>query len=117
MVKSKVYIPDTGDIVWLSFNVQAGHEQSGRRPALIISPKVYNEKTGLAIFCPITSQIKNYPFEVIIPENLEIKGVILSDQIKSLDWETRKATFICKLSKTALTETINKINILLNSSY
>lgn len=110
----KKYIPYCGDIVWLSFNPQSGHEQSGRRPALVISPKAYNEKTSLAIFCPISSQVKGYPFEVKIPDNPEIKGVILSDQIKNLDWETRKAEFICKLSKPALAETLNKINALLN---
>ncbi|HED07750.1 MAG TPA: endoribonuclease MazF [Ignavibacteria bacterium] len=114
MVKSKFDFPDRGDIIWLSFNPQSGHEQSGRRPALVISPKEYNEKTDLAIFCPITSQVKGYPFEVKIPDNLEISGVILSDQIKSLDWKTRKAKFICKLPKTALKETLNKINVLLN---
>ncbi len=114
MVKSKFYVPDRGDIVWLSFNPQSGHEQSGRRPALAISPQEYNEKTGLAIFCPITSKVKDYPFEVKIPDNLEISGVILSDQIKGLDWKTRKAEFICKLPKIALTETLNKINVLLN---
>lgn len=114
MVKSKLYIPDKGDIVWLNFNPQSGHEQSGRRPALAISPKPYNEKTNLAIFCPITSQVKEYPFEVKIPDDLEIAGVILSDQIKNLDWKTRNVEFICKLPKTALTETLNKINALLN---
>ena len=114
MVKSKFYVPDRGDIVWLSFDPQSGHEQSGRRPALAISPQEYNEKTDLAIFCPITSQVKDYPFEVKIPDNLKISGVILSDQIRSLDWKTRKAEFICKLPQIALTETLNKINVLLN---
>ena len=114
MVKSKSYIPERGDIVWLSFNPQSGHEQSGRRPALVISPHIYNEKTSLAILCPVTSQVKDYPFEVKIPDNLEITGVVLSDQVKSLDWKTRKAEFICKLPKFALTETLNKINVLLN---
>ena len=114
MVKSKFYVPDRGDIVWLSFNPQTGHEQSGRRPALVTSPQVYNEKTDLAIFCPITSQVKGYPFEVNIPDDMEISGVILSDQIKSLDWKTRKAEFICKLPKVALTETLAKIKVLLN---
>ncbi|MFZ5947484.1 MAG: endoribonuclease MazF [Stygiobacter sp.] len=112
MVKLKV--PDRGDIVWLSFTSQSGHEQSGRRPALVISSQEYNGKTNLALFCPITSQVKGYPFEVKIPDSLEINGVILSDQIKSLDWKSRKAEFICKLSKEALTETLNKINALLN---
>lgn len=110
----KIKIPDKGDIVWLSFNPRAGHEQSGRRPALVISPQEYNGKTDLAIFCPITSQAKGYPFEVKMPDNLEISGVILSDQIKSLDWKTRKAEFICKLPKEALTDTLNKIAALLN---
>ncbi len=114
-MKSKLYVPESGDIVWLNFNPQTGREQSGRRPALVISPQAYNEKTNLAIFCPITSQVKGYPFEVKIPDDLEISGVILSDQIKSLDWKTRKAEFICKLPKVALTETLNKINVLLNT--
>ncbi len=114
MVKSKSYIPERGDIVWLSFNPQSGHEQSGRRPALVISPKTYNEKTNLAILCPVTSQVKGYPFEVNIPDNLEIRGVILSDQVKSLDWNTREAEFICKLPKFAITEALNKIRVLLN---
>lgn len=114
MVKSKQYIPDCGDIVWLTFNPQSGHEQSGRRPALVISPLVYNGKTNLAIFCPITSQVKDYPFEVKLSEDLEISGVILSDQIKNLDWKAREAEFICKLPKSLLTETLNKINALLN---
>jgi mRNA interferase MazF len=110
----KIKVPDKGDIVWLSFNPQAGHEQSGSRPALVISPQEYNGKTELAIFCPITSQVKGYPFEVKIPDNLEISGVILSDQIKSLAWKTRKSEFICKLPKDALIDTLNKINALLN---
>ncbi len=114
MVKSKQYIPDCGDIVWLTFTPQSGHEQAGRRPAVVISPLVYNEKTDLAIFCPITNQVKGYPFEVSIPENSGIDGVILSDQVKSLDWKSRKAEFICKLPKPSLEETMSKIRALLN---
>lgn len=113
MVKSKTYVPDSGDIVWLILNPQACHEQSGRRPALVISPKIYNEKTGLAIFCPITSQVKGYPFEVIIPEGFEIKGTILSDQIKYFDWKVREAEYIFALPKQLLKETQNKISTLL----
>ncbi len=113
MVKSKQYIPDRGDIVWLTFSPQSGREQSGRRPALVISPLVYNGKTNLAIFCPITSQIKDYPFEVKLPENLDISGVILSDQIKNLDWKAREVEYICQLPKSQLIETINKISTLL----
>ena len=113
MVKSKQYIPDRGDIVWLTFSPQSGREQSGRRPALVISPLVYNGKTNLAIFCPITSQIKDYPFEVKLPENLDISGVIISDQIKNLDWKAREVEYICQLPKSQLIETINKISTLL----
>jgi len=107
------YIPDSGDIVWLTFNPQAGHEQSGRRPALVLSPSSYNEKVSLALFCPITSQVKNYPFEVYLPKNLKVKGVILSDQVKSLDWKVRKAEFADKVSSTELEEVIAKIKALL----
>ncbi len=113
-MKSKSYVPERGDIVWLNFDPQLGDEQSGRRPALVISPKIYNEKTGLALFCPITSQVKNYPFEVSLPANLEIDGVILADQIKNLDWKIRNAEFISKLPDIALSETLNKINVLIN---
>ena len=108
------YIPSRGDIVWLEFDPQAGHEQSGRRPALVISPRIYNQKVGLGLFCPITSQIKNYPFEVKIPQSLKIKGVILSDQIKSLDWKERKAKLICKLPKRNFKEVIGKIKTLID---
>lgn len=84
------YIPARGDIVWLKFSPQLGHEQAGYRPALYVSPVKYNEIVGLAIFCPITLQQKGYPFEVKLPQNLEIEGVILTDQIKSLDWKERQ---------------------------
>ena len=94
----QAYVPSRGDIVWLEFNPQAGHEQSGRRPALVISPKEYNQTVGLALFCPITSQVKGYPFEVILPDVGSLTGVILSDQIKSLDWRTRHAEFVCSTS-------------------
>ena len=84
------YVPDAGEIVWLNFTPQAGHEQAGRRPALVLSPAAYNGKTGLAICCPMTTQVKNYPFEVPIAGNPP--GVVLADQVKSLDWRIRKAT-------------------------
>ncbi|MBI3193254.1 MAG: type II toxin-antitoxin system PemK/MazF family toxin [Ignavibacteriae bacterium] len=113
-MKSKKYVPDSGDIVWLTFNTQFGYEQSGRRPALVISPLAYNGKTNLAIFCPITSQEKGYPFEVKLPDKLEINDVILSDQIKNLDWKTREVEFICKLPNPLLRDALNKINALLN---
>lgn len=87
------YVPRRGDVVWLSFDPQAGHEQAGRRPAFVLSPEGYNRKTGLFLACPITSKAKGYPFEVALPDGLEVSGVILSDQIKSLDWKVRKAEF------------------------
>jgi mRNA interferase MazF len=111
MVKKK-YSPERGDIVWLNFNPQSGHEQKGKRPAVVISPKEYNEKTGLGLFCPITSKIKDYPFEVKV-ENEKINGAVLSDQVKSLDWETREIEFITKETPEIIDEIINKISILL----
>jgi len=107
------YIPERGDIVWIMLNPQAGHEQAGRRPALVLSPSAYNGKVGLAIFCPITSQIKGYPFEVNIPGGLPISGAVLADQVKSLDWRTRQATLACRLPETAVEEVLNKIATLI----
>ena len=109
------YVPERGDIVWLNFNPQSGHEQKGKRPAIVISPKEYNEKTGLGLFCPITSKIKNYPFEVII-ENKNITGVVLSDQIKSLDWKTREIEFIIKETSEIIDEILDKLSVLLYNS-
>jgi mRNA interferase MazF len=97
-MKSGSYIPDRGDIVWINFTPQAGHEQRGKRPALILSPKIYNKKTSLCICLPITSKIKGYPFEVALPKNLPIEGVILSDQIKNLDFSAREISFICNIN-------------------
>ena len=106
-----MYIHQKGDIVWVNFNPQKGHEQKGKRPAIVISPYEYNKLTSLAIVCPITSKIKNYPFEVKI--NGIIKGVILSDQIKSLDYKSRNFQFIEKTDKQVINETLEKIKILL----
>ncbi|WP_461256254.1 endoribonuclease MazF [Treponema sp. R80B11-R83G3] len=111
MVKKK-YSPERGDIVWLNFDPQSGHEQKGKRPALVISPKEYNEKVGLGLFCPITSKIKNYPFEVKV-DNEKIDGAVLSDQIKSLDWKTREIEFITKITSEKIDEVISKIGVLL----
>jgi mRNA interferase MazF len=108
------YVPDHGDVVWLTFDPQAGHEQAGRRPAVIISPKAYNEKVGLAIFCPVTKQVKGYPFEVPIPEGLPVEGVILSDQVKSLDWRARRAEYLCKLPRRAMMEVFQKLSTLIS---
>ncbi len=107
------YIPEKGDAVWLDFNPQTGHEQAGRRPAIVISPTGYNQKVGLALFCPITNQAKGYPFEVAIPKNKNITGVILSDQLKSLDWRARNVVFIAKLSDSVIEDVLKKLKILL----
>ena len=108
------YYPRRGDVVWLSFTPQAGHEQAGYRPALVLSPESYNRKVGLALFCPITSQVKGYPFEVEIPAGFKVSGAILSDQVKSLDWKTRKALLLCSLPESVICEVLNKIGVLLD---
>ncbi len=88
------YMPEAGDLVWLTFDPQAGREQAGRRPALVVSPASYNRKSGLALLCPITSRVKKYPFEVALPPGLPVSGVVLADQIKSIDWSARRAELI-----------------------
>ncbi len=103
------YIPAQGDIVWLQFNPQAGHEEAGRRPALVVSPKEYNRKVGLALFCPVTSQVKGYPFEVLLPSGLAASGAVLSDQVKSLDWRVRKAERLCTAPEGVVEEVLGKI--------
>ena len=102
------YIPDKGDLIWLNFSPQAGHEEKGKRPAFVISSKEYNKKTHLALCCPISSNKKGYPFEVVLSEQ-KIKGVILTDHLKSLDWKVRKARFIEKTKSKTLSECIEKI--------
>jgi mRNA interferase MazF len=83
------YVPDAGDLIWLSFSPQAGRDQAGRRPALVLSPRLYNAKAGLCVFCPVTSQVKGYPFEVALPAGLPVQGVVLSDHVKSANWQAR----------------------------
>lgn len=106
-------VPDRGDIVWLDFTPQAGHEQAGRRPALILSPASYNRRVGLAICCPVAGQVKGYPFEVEIPSGLRVGGVVLSDQVKSLDWRIRDARFICRLPTATTVEVLERLGTLL----
>jgi mRNA interferase MazF len=106
-------VPDRGDVVRVSMNPQAGHEQAGRRPAIVLSPASYNGKVGLAILCPITNQVKGYPFEVALPSDLPVTGVILSDQAKSLDWRARRAQFICKVPPENVLEVLQKLGTLL----
>ncbi len=111
------YCPKRGEVVWLKFSPQAGHEQAGFRPALTLTPENYNRKTGLAVFCPITSQVKGYPFEVLIPSGLKISGVILSDQIRNLDWQVRGSKFFCKVPESTFLEVLNKLGSLLNFNF
>ena len=99
--------------MWLQFAPQTGHEQAGRRPALVLSPAAYNSRVGLAILCPITSQSKGYPFEVELPESRKLSGVVLSDQVKSVDWRARKADFVVKLPDPVVREVLQKLQTLL----
>jgi mRNA interferase MazF len=108
-------IPNRGDIFWLEFHPQSGHEQQGRRPAVVLSPASYNGKVGLAIFCPVTSQVKGYPFEVLLPEGLPAQGAVLSDQLKSLDWRSRHARFLCRLPEAVMEQVLAKIDALLRN--
>ena len=107
------YTPNQGDLIWLTFNPQAGHEQAGRRPALVLSPASYNGKVGLAILCPITNQEKGYPFEVKIPAGLGVTGVILADQVKSMDWRVRQAEYIAQLPARIQQQVLAKLTVLL----
>lgn len=110
----KQYAPGPGEIVWLEFDPQAGHEQAGRRPAVVLSNRDYNRKTGLALFCPITSRVKGYPFEVAVRVN-SVEGVILADQIKSLDWRIRRARLIDRVSEETLSEVLGKLAAILRT--
>ena len=111
MVSSN-YIPEKGDLVWLDFDPHAGHEQKGRRPAICISQKKYNQKIGLALFCPITSHIKGYPFEIVL-ENHSINGCILSDQVKNLDYSQRNCDFIEKAAEEEIDSAVENIKLLI----
>lgn len=110
---AKAYVPDAGDLVWLTFDPQAGHEQRGRRPALILSPRIYNARARLAVACPITSHVKGYPFEVALPMGEAITGVVLSDHIKNLDWQARRVVFESKASAEVVTEVRERLRALL----
>lgn len=110
------YVPERGDIVWLQCDPQAGHEQAGRRPALVISPRAYNGRVGLALFCPLTTQVKGYPFEVVLPEGGAACGAILADQIKSLDWAARGARKFAQVNGMTMVEVLGKIGVLVGNS-
>jgi len=113
MVGRTEYAPARGDVVWITLHPHAGHEQSGRRPAVVLSPLAYNEKVGLAIFCPVAGSIKGYPWEVLLPAGLPVSGAALADQVKSLDWRIRKAEIICSLAPGLVAEILGKLNALL----
>jgi mRNA interferase MazF len=109
----RAYVPDTGDFVWLTFDPQAGREQRGRRPALILSPRVFNDRSDLAIVCPVTSRVKGRMFEVPIPEGGRIEGAVLPHHVKSIDWKERRAKFAGKADQLTLDEVRERIRPLL----
>ena len=110
MVKAgSAYVPDRGHLVWISLDPQAGHEQKGRRPALVVSPSTYNGRVGLALLCPITNRVKGYPFEVVLPDGLQISGAVLADQVKSLDWRVRRAEYISDAPADIVEDVIDRV--------
>jgi mRNA interferase MazF len=112
-VRAERYIPERGDLVWLSFDPQAGREQAGRRPALILSPSLYNGRVGFAFVCPVTSRVKGYPFEVPLPEGLPISGAVLADHLRSADWVARRVELAGRAPLSIVAETIAKLRPLL----
>lgn len=112
----RAYVPDEGDLVWINFSPHIGHEQAGRRPAVVLSPRFYNEKAGLALMCPVTSKAKGYPFEVALPTGFRVRGVILPDQLRSLDWQQRQPQKAGKLPSGTLEEVRTRLAILLGIS-
>ena len=106
--------PNRGDLIWVSLNPQAGHEQAGRRPVHVLSPVEYNSRVGLALMCPITNRATGYPFEVALPTDLDVSGVILADQVKSLDWRARRAEIACRVPNAVTDEVLGKLNTLLS---
>jgi mRNA interferase MazF len=112
-VVARSYVPDAGDVVWLTFDPHAGHEQRGRRPALILSPRTYNAKARLAVACPITTQAKGYPFEVALPDDADVTGVVLADHVKNLDWHARRAEFAGTAPANVIIDVREKLRVLL----
>jgi mRNA interferase MazF len=110
---SSGYVPARGDLVWLNFDPQAGHEQSGRRPAVVLSPVTYNRKVGLGLFCPVTSKVKGFPYESLIPPGMPVSGAVLSDQVKNLDWRARRADKIGALPDSVIDEILANAKTLL----
>ena len=116
MRRKSLYVPERGDAVWITMDPQAGHEQAGRRPALVLSPSAYNGRVGLALFCPIRSRVKGYPFDVPLSAGSPVSGVVVADQIKSLDWRARKAARIGAVSDDILLQVVKRIERLLTES-
>ncbi|MCM3638640.1 endoribonuclease MazF [Sporosarcina luteola] len=108
------YVPERGDLIWLLFSPQSGAEQAGRRPAIVLSPSAYNEKSGLVLVCPVTSKQKGYPFEVMLKDSLKTSGIVLSDQVRSLDWRAREASFIEHIDEVALADILENVRLLLD---
>jgi len=106
--------PERGDLVWIDFDPQSGREQAGRRPALVLTPSAYNRLVGLAVFCPVTNQAKGYPFETALPPGLRVQGVVLADHVRSLDWRTRRADFICAAPAEVVEDVAAKVQALLS---
>jgi mRNA interferase MazF len=109
------WVPARGDIVWISMATTSGRERSGRRPALVLSPAAYNAKVGRAILCPVSSQAKGYPFEVPVPDGLPVRGVVLADQVKSLDWRSRGAEPICAVAAETTTAVLRRLETLVGA--
>jgi len=107
------YVPARGDAVWITLDPQAGHEQAGRRPALVLSPSAYNGRVGLALLCPITNQVKGYPFEVPLPPGSPVTGVVGADQVKSLDWRARKVVRIGVVAEEVVSQVLERLQTLL----
>lgn len=112
-MKQVFFVPERGDVVWISLAPQPGQDRAGRRPAAVLSPQAYNSRVGLAVICPITAHIKGYPFEVLVPAGLPIEGAILSDQVENLDWRAHRAELICSLPPSVVDEALGKLRTLI----
>ena len=110
---TREYVPDAGDLIWINFSPQVGHEQAGKRPAVVLSPRSYNGMAGMAVMCPLTTQVKGYPFEVPVPKGNRIHGVIMADQVKSLDWRGRGAQRAGRIPSAILADVLRRIAALL----
>ena len=114
VIKRRAYLPSRGDLVWLTFDPPSGHEQHGRRPALVLSPAAYNRRVGLALVCPVTSRTKGYPFEVTLPPDIPVTGVVLADHVRSVDWRLRRAEKICSIPRNVTIEALERLGALLD---